>query len=105
MTPTPRRSSSPADVLDEVRDERYRQDEKWGEQNHRPEFWLAILMEEVGEVAHAVCEGGPKASGIEWWREQRAELVQVAAVAVGFVESLDRNELAVTRSREAQHGL
>ena len=43
---------------------------------------LAALMEEVGEVARAVHDG--PAGG-----DLRAELIQVAAVAVGWVEGLD----------------
>lgn len=42
---------------------------------------LAILVEEVGEVAKALNEGVTI-------KELRAELVQVAAVAVAWVESL-----------------
>lgn len=69
--------------------ERVRQDQKWGEQNHPPIEWLAILTEEVGELAKEVNE--------HRWRERpdslaklRAELVQVAAVAVAWLECLDR---------------
>lgn len=40
---------------------------------------LAILVEEVGEVARAMCEG----------KGLRDELIQVAAVAVAWVERLD----------------
>lgn len=95
------------DVLEEVLLERERQDAKWGEQNHpdMPEdddddmwreplydmesaarrsvscgpSWAAILAEEVGETFHAVTP-----------ELLRAELIQVAAVAVAWVEALDR---------------
>jgi NTP pyrophosphatase (non-canonical NTP hydrolase) len=40
---------------------------------------LAILVEKVGEVARAMCEG----------KGLRDELIQVAAVAVAWVERLD----------------
>jgi len=73
----------------EILRERCAQDAKWGEQNHPPLQWLAILTEEVGELAKEVNE--------HHWREQpntltklRAELVQVAAVAVAWLECLDR---------------
>lgn len=73
--------------------ERVRQDQKWGEQNHPPIEWLAILSEEVGELAKEVNE--------QHWRERpdslmklRAELVQVAAVAVAWLECLDRAKQA-----------
>lgn len=98
-------------VLDEILDERGRQHEKWGEQNH-PSFgggvdwsrvggdletearaslvaglvgggpsWAAVLTEEVGE---ALREPDPE--------KLRAELVQIAAVAVAWIESMDRNK-------------
>jgi hypothetical protein len=44
-------------ILDEVLQERLRQEAKWGAQSHAPERWLAILTEEVGEVARAILEG------------------------------------------------
>lgn len=97
------------DVLDEVAAERARQDVKWGEQSHpdgtgvfpradrraadeaRRECqmlaaggfctWRAILAEEVAE---AFAETDPA--------KLRAELVQVAAVAVQWVQAIDRRE-------------
>ena len=108
-------------VLAEVDAERRRQDDKWGEQNHPngtgderllpalpPTFegratmgtlayaarrwcqalaendactFAAILLEEVGE---ALAEDPPATL--------RAELIQVAAVAVAWVEKIDRDE-------------
>lgn len=37
-----------------IRDERHAQEAKWGAQTHEPTEWLAILVEEVGEVADAI---------------------------------------------------
>lgn len=89
------------DVLCEVEIERYRQDGLWGEQNHTPAIWLMILGEEVGEANKAALEalvatkrGASWAMTNHWQREYRAELIQVAAVAVAMVESLDRNDRA-----------
>lgn len=79
-------------VLAEVQEERRRQDEKWGEQNHAPPEWLSILGEEFGEVCKAVCEAhfpGYESTGN--WENYRTELIQLAAVAVAMVECLDRN--------------
>lgn len=95
-------------VLVDVHNERGRQDAKWGEQNHpdgtrespnslanlaaaralceyhtkrgRP-TWLHILREEVYE---AFAETDPV--------KLRAELIQVAAVAVAWVEAIDRRK-------------
>jgi hypothetical protein len=92
-------------VLGEVFDERRRQDEKWGVQDHndntgrgewklaadywksvnqsRAQFgipsWCYILLEEVFE---ALAETGPQLL--------RAELVQSAAVCVAWIEAIDR---------------
>ena len=77
------------DVLREVNDERRRQDDKWGEQNHDPFCYLTILMEEVGELAQAALHArfGGHAAGT-----MRKEAVQVAAVAVAIIECLDRDK-------------
>ena len=45
--------------------------------------WLAILVEEVGEVANVLTYDGPKGN-------LRAELVDVLAVASAWVSAIDR---------------
>lgn len=70
-------------IYKEICDERLRQDEKFGEQNHHPYKWLAILGEEVGEANKAALENKPL--------EYRKELIQVAAVAVSIIKSFERN--------------
>jgi len=47
---------------------------------------LAILVEEVGEVARELCEAGGNDPG----PNLRVELIQVAAVAVAWAEALDK---------------
>ena len=71
------------DILQKIIEERKRQDDKWGEQNHEAYKWLAILGEEVGEVNKAVLENDQK--------NIREELIQIAATAVAMYESLERN--------------
>ena len=66
--------------------ERKRQDAKWGEQNHNDLKWLAILSEEMGKLAKEILEGGEQGLG----RHGTGELVQVAAVAVAWLEALGR---------------
>ena len=61
--------------------EREAQDEKWGEQHHSDEKWLAILLEELGEAAKAVLEEDEE--GL------LEETVQVAAVLQNWVTSRD----------------
>jgi NTP pyrophosphatase (non-canonical NTP hydrolase) len=70
-------------AIREVLAERRRQFVKWGKQHHSPEWWLAILMEEVGELAECILHdkfGGPEA------KNRGKELVQVAAVALAMLE-------------------
>lgn len=74
-------------ALNDVLAERSRQDAKWGEQNHDPFVFLAVLMEEVGELSQAALKvrfGGDTPS------HMRGEAVQVAAVALAIIECLDR---------------
>jgi NTP pyrophosphatase (non-canonical NTP hydrolase) len=70
------------DIVVALLRERARQDAKWGEQNHGDDRWAVILGEEYGEVCLAINEG---LSG-----ELRDELIQVAAVAVAWLEALER---------------
>ena len=111
--------SDTIDVLREVAAERIRQDTKWGEQNHpngtgSAEWilqaaaaknetdrqakagsitYLHILSEEVAE---AFAENNPE--------RLRAELVQVAAVSVAWIECIDRRAMTTEASDEAQGG-
>lgn len=71
------------DYIEKIKQERSRQDEKWGIQNHNPYFWLGILTEETGEVAKATIE-----CNIESYEK---ELIETAAVALAALESLGRN--------------
>ena len=68
------------EIYDSIKTERERQDKKWGIQNHSPYKWMAILMEEVGEACTSILEE----------KNYKAELVQIAAVAVAAIESLRR---------------
>lgn len=103
------------DVLRELAAERSKQDSKWGPPRHydmpeeplkrlvrdlarsaegvaracfsfRTPAWAAILLEEVGE---ALSESDPA--------KRRAELVQVAAVAVAWIEDIDSRDGASRR--------
>lgn len=96
-----------AGIIAEVQAERERQDARWGEQNHRDGTgsltqvleadkardacqaafargdgtWMHVLIEEVFE---AFAEEEPS--------KVRAELVQVAAVAVAWIAAIDRRQ-------------
>lgn len=98
-------------ILKEIYEERKKQDDKWGEQNHpitgeSPWFarnqcnelreqcearfmagdgdWNDILQEEVWEALADAAEGNMKGC--------RKELIQVAAVVVAMIENIDREE-------------
>lgn len=89
-------------ILEEIREERNKQDQKWGKQLHCPKGWLMILGEEVGEANKAVLEACNFESGklVSINREKlqgfkgayREELVQIAAVAVAMIECLDEDQ-------------
>lgn len=72
-------------IFGEVDAERARQDSKWGGRPGIDRFddhtYAAVLGEEFGEVCKAWLERNTQ--------ELRVELVQVAAVAVAWIEQLD----------------
>ncbi|WP_435233323.1 hypothetical protein [Micromonospora aurantiaca (nom. illeg.)] len=99
-------------VLYEISRERGRQDEKWGEQNHTDGTGPAIVWSYSGPAAYVADSARAEcerlfAEGYGSWRdilteevaeayatndtsELRAELIQVAAVAVAWIEAIDR---------------
>jgi len=70
-------------IVQAVLAERDRQDEKWGRdfQGRNHAFWLAILMEEIGEAARAYLEHDRG--------KLREELIQSAAVIFSWLEFFD----------------
>lgn len=81
-------------------EERARQDAKWGPQDHNNAVWCAVLTEEVGEACQEVLKERGWLQANERFAAQphaerlRVELVQIAAVAVAWLEALDRKETA-----------
>lgn len=70
--------------------ERARQDAKWGDQSGNLNVvWSTVLTEEVGEAAKAVLQLDFEHGGTR--EELREELIQCAAVAVAWIEALDKN--------------
>lgn len=100
-----------APVLADVLDERQRQHEKFGDQiSLPPGAKLAILGEEYGEVCEEVVAW--YASMGDWLANKsenedvaasvarlRTELVQLAAVAVQWVEHIDRDDRLTKRGQ------
>ena len=83
------------EAIDLIMRERWRQDAKWGEQNHPPALWATILGEEYGEFCEAVNEtefdnGVHKEKG--GYENVMRELTHVAAVAVAAMECLMRHK-------------
>lgn len=102
-------------LLHDVAIERVRQHEKWGEQSN-PNGTGDILQVEAADAARYACDTA-FGQGRGTWRHilteevfeafaeadpdrLRTELIQVAAVAVAWVEDLDRYEEAAAHGEE-----
>ena len=71
-------------ILDDITDERIRQDVKFGiTRQLTPTEWLPILVEEVGEFAKAICDED------DYHENMRSELIQIAALAIAIIQDLD----------------
>ena len=92
-----KKTSIQAHAIKRIIAERDSQDVTWGEQNHAPIEWLAILMEEVGEVATECIDQDPLLDESGYPMQLENELVQVAAVAVAMIECLHRGKWAPLR--------
>ena len=85
-------------AADEVLAERARQDARWGEQNHDPFVYGAILGEELGEFMQAALKARfesdfqSETDRARFARAMREEAVQCAAVALAIIECLDRGK-------------
>lgn len=89
-------------ILMEVSRERDRQDGKWGPQRHGPARWLAILAEEFGEAAKEAVDlefDGTPDMPADIEGRLVTELVQVAAVAVAWLEDIYTRVPPVTDGR------
>lgn len=84
-------------IFSEIRKERQRQDERWPP-GHDDNTWAIILTEEVGEAAREVLCGGRVARAYEL----RQELIQVAAVAVAWLEDIDDSMVRKDKTNDHQ---
>lgn len=84
-----------SEAFHSITEERQRQEDKWGEQNHDAFIWLGILMEEVGEAAQEALTEKFGAAG-NGHGNLREEVVQIAAVAAAWIECIDRGEESLT---------
>jgi hypothetical protein len=102
------RLTDPVGPLAEIANEREMQDAKWGEQNH-PDGTGHAIDEHTAVYARQTCQDAFK-DGRGTWRhildeetaeayaekdpaKLRTELMQVAAVAVAWIEAIDRRSL------------
>ena len=75
-------------ILKQIAILRQHQDAKWGAHcTHPATTWLRILVEEVGEVAMALDTDTQRNGDLE------AELLDVAGVAVSWLEDINRQRL------------
>jgi DNA segregation ATPase FtsK/SpoIIIE-like protein len=84
--------STPAEAaVLSVINERFRQDAKWGQQDHDAGTWALILLEEIGEWAKAELHarfGGPDA------KNAHTEAIHMTAVAMAIIECMNRKTAA-----------
>ena len=81
------------EINNEVFIERMQQNEKWGVQRHPMGRWLAILVEEVGEVAEAMQDGMVSQKSTDA-NNLYKELIQVGAVASAMAEQVKEEQEA-----------
>lgn len=77
-------------------EERDRQDDTFGVQNHHPAYWLALLGKQMGQLGEAVVQREWAADKGKASAAMRAEAIQLAAVALNMIECIDRGEMPDT---------
>ena len=75
--------------LDQIKKERIRQDEKWGEQNHHPLQWFSIIGKEYGEMCKAFNEYDLD-NDFNRLEDMQRETIQIAAVCVAMLQCIGR---------------
>lgn len=78
-------------LSEKIQEECDRQDQKWGVRNQHPLAWLAILMEEVGEVTQEVNDAHHEISRMNL-ENYRTELVQCGAVIQQMIKNIQHYE-------------
>lgn len=78
-------------LSEKIQEECDRQDQKWGVRNQHPLAWLAILMEEVGEVTQEVNNANHEISRMNL-ENYRTELVQCGAVIQQMIKNIQHYE-------------
>ena len=97
-------------ILKDVFDERDRQDDQWGVQNHHPAYWLAILGKQVGQMGTAILNREGWTDKDEATAALRHEAVQLVAVGIAMLERIDQGDMPVglttmPQGRQRAHAL
>lgn len=80
------------DILNDVLNERQRQNNKFGaNRTQHPFLWNTILTEEVGEAAKESLDMYFSSTPEDAVKKYRKELIEVAAVAIATIQDLDNN--------------
>lgn len=80
-------------VFELVKEERQRQDAKWGLQSHPANIWSVIIGEEYGEVCQEIWNmytASEPEKLYEAMVKYKTELVHMVAVGVAALEQLER---------------
>lgn len=93
-------------IVNEVLDERKKQDKRWGgaehDDQHRPAAWFGFIDDQMAKsdrdtaryaAAHGLIDPETIPSVEDWKRGRnfvRARLVKIAALAIAGIESIDR---------------
>ena len=78
-------------IIQKIIEERKKQDEKWGEQNHHPLLWFSIIGEEFGEMCQAFNDYTLSTTqDYNKLEDMIQEAVQVAACCVAMIECIER---------------
>lgn len=76
-------------IIEKVLDERKRQDEKWGVQDHSAPVWATIIGEEYGEMCKAINEYGFSPTR-KTEDEIYTEAIQTMASCMAMLECIER---------------
>ena len=87
-------------ILDEIRRERDRQDEKYGgpdhDDSHYPGDWCLILSKYLGRASAETIDAKPDAAF-------RDNMIKIAAVAIAATQSLDRIQAVTVNQQDGAH--
>ena len=75
------------EIFEKINNECSRQDEKWGVRDNHPLEWLAILFEEVGEVAMEVNDAMQQVDSMNLDKYE-TELIQCGAEITQMLKNL-----------------